>query len=66
MRTVAVRSVSFLSADPNESENTEYGQYDGGRDADGFHREPVGDPVADEHGGNVRSIMPSVVPMTTG
>jgi hypothetical protein len=39
---------------PSESENAECGKHDGGRNADGFHREPVGDPVADEHGRDVR------------
>ena len=50
----------------SESKNAECGEYDGGRDADGFHRELVGYPVADQHGGMFASIMPSVVPMTTG
>jgi hypothetical protein len=41
------------SAITRESEDAEYGERDGSREADGPHRQFVGDPVADEHGRNV-------------
>ena len=47
-------TVSFLPADPSESENAKGGEYDGGGDADRPHRQPVGNPVADQYGGNIR------------